>query len=215
MSKKFFSFIKENALHVAPSTKVLPAAEFTTLLNAAEVLELAQKDVENFKIEELEEIEKIKIQAQREGFEAGFKSWAEAVVALEEEIKRVRAEVGKMIAPVALKAAKKIIGREIELSDDAIVDIVSNSLRSVSQHKKITIYVCKKDLEILDKNRKHLKDLFESLESLSIREREDIESGGCVIETEGGIINAQLDNQWRILEKAFENLLKPKKIETL
>lgn len=212
MNKKLFSLIKENALHVAPKTKILPAEEFSTLLNAAEVLELVQKDAENFKIEEFEEIEKLKLQAQKEGFELGFKSWAQAIAALEEEIKIVRADVGKMIAPVALKAAKKIIGREIELSGDAIVDIVSNSLRSVSQHKKITVYVNKKDLESLEANRKRLRDIFESLESLSLRERDDIESGGCVIETEGGIINAQLENQWRVLEKAFDVLLKPKKV---
>ena len=212
MNKKFFSLIKENAIHIAPKTKILPAKDFSALLNAAEVLELVQKDAESFKIEEFEEIEKIKLQAEKDGFELGFKSWAQAIGVLEEEIARVRAEVGKMIAPVALKAAKKIIGREIELSEDAIVDIVANSLKSVAQHKKITIYVNKKDLESLEKNRQRLRDLFENVESLSLRERNDIESGGCVIETEGGIINAQLENQWRVLEKAFETLLKPKKI---
>ena len=53
-----------------------------------------------------------------------------------------------MIFPVALEAAKKIVGREIEASEDTIVDIVSNSLKAVSTHKKITIYVNRKDLEI-------------------------------------------------------------------
>ena len=213
MKKKFFSLIKENAIHVAPKTKVLPAEEFSTLLSAVEVLDLVQKDVETFKIEELDELEKLKIQAQKEGFESGFQSWAQAITALEEEIKQVRADLGKMIAPVALKAAKKIIGRELELSEDAVVDIVSNSLKAVAQHKRITIYVNRKDLDRLEANRPRLRDIFESLESLSIRERDDIESGGCVIETEGGIINAQLENQWRILERAFESLLKQKKSE--
>ena len=212
MKKKFFSLIKENAIHLAPKTKILPAKEFSTLLNAAEVLDLVRKDAESYKINEFEEIEKIKLQAEREGFEQGFKSWAQAIADLEAEITRVRGEVGKMIAPVALKAAKKIIGREIELSTDSIVDIVATSLKSVAQHKKITIYVNKKDLESLEANRKRLRDLFENVESLSLRERNDIESGGCVIETEGGIINAQLENQWRVLEKAFESLLKPKKV---
>jgi type III secretion protein L len=110
--------------------------------------------------------------------------------------------------PTYGKAAKKIVGRELELSEDAIVDIVSSSLKAVAQHHKITIYVNKKELAILEANRPRLKNIFESLESLSLRERNDIAPGGCVIETEGGIINAQLDNQWRILEKAFDNLLK-------
>ena len=35
-----------------------------------------------------------------------------------------------------------------------------------------------------------------------------IEPGGCIIETEAGIINAQLENQWRSLENAFESFMK-------
>src|SRR5262249_15045025 len=121
-----------------------------------------------------------------------------------------RHELEKTLIPVALKAAKKIVGREIELSEDTIVDIVSNLLKSVSQHKKITIYVNKKDLDSLEAARPRLKKIFESLEVLSLRERQDITPGGCVIETEAGIINAQLENQWRSLEAAFEKLMKSK-----
>lgn len=211
MSKrKLFSLIKEGAVHVAPKNKILPAKEYTSLLDASEVLVYVQKDAEIYKMDVVEEIEKLKIQAQREGFEEGFRSWAEAVALLESEIAQVRADVEKMLSSVALKAAKKIVGREIELSDDTIVDIIATTLKSVSQHKKITIYANKKDLAILEANRGRLKDLFESLESLSLRERADIDAGGCIIETEGGIIDARLENQWRVLEKAFENLLKPR-----
>ena len=114
----------------------------------------------------------------------------------------------KVIIPVALKAAKKIIGRELKASKDAVVDIIANSLKAVAQHKKITILVNPKELETVEKKRDSFKDIFEHLEVLSIRPRNDVEPGGCVIETESGIINAQLENQWVILENAFERLLK-------
>ena len=53
-----------------------------------------------------------------------------------------------------------------------------------------------------------IKKIFERLENLSIQERDDIEPGGCIIETEAGIINAQLENQWRSLEIAFDEFMK-------
>jgi type III secretion protein L len=210
VSKKLFSLIKDGAFYPAPKTKVITAKEFSVLLDASEVLGLVQEDAQDFKIKEVEEIESLKAQAQKEGFEVGFKSWAEAVAHLESEIVRVRADLEKMIAPIAIKAARKILGRELEQSSEAIIDVVSTSLKAVAQHKKIAIYVNKKDFAALEANRPRLRDLFESLESLSIRESTDVESGGCIIETEGGIINAQLENQWSILENAFENLLKQK-----
>lgn len=211
MSKKFFSLIKHGSIHIAPKTKVIPAEQFSTLLEAQEVLEIVHKDAENYRLHIADECEKLKENAQKEGFEEGFNQWVEKLAELETEIQKVRTDLEKMLIPVALKAAKKIVGREIELSEETIVDIVSNALKAVAQHKKVTIHVNKKDMAILDTHRSKIKQLFENLETLSIRERSDINPGGCVIETEGGIINAQIENQWRVLEKAFENLMSSKK----
>jgi type III secretion protein L len=211
VSKKFFSLIKKGSIHIAPQTKVVPAEEFSTLMAAQEVLTEVHADAEDYRLQIAEECENLKDQAQKEGFQAGFIQWAEKMAELEGEIQKVRQDLEKMLVPVALKAAKKIVGREIELSEETIVDIVSNALKAVAQHKKVTIYVNKKDLAVLDAHRSRIKQLFEGLEALSIRERSDISPGGCVIETEGGIINAQIENQWRVLEKAFENLMLAKK----
>lgn len=210
MTKKFFSLIHGESVRVAPDTKILSGESISQLLDSKEILEHVKQDAEKFKIEVAKECEKLKVQAQQAGFEEGYKKWAEYLAQLEAEIVKVRQELEKMLVPVALKAAKKILGREIELSETAVVDIVANSLKAVSQHKKITIYVNKKDLDIMEKNRPRLKSLFESLEVLSIRERADIQQGGCVIETEGGIINAQLETQWNAIERAFISIKKPK-----
>lgn len=208
MSKKLFSLIRDGKVHLAPKTKILKAEEYSDLLNAKEMLQKVQEDAEGYRIEVTEELEKIKNEAQREGFEEGFRQWTEHIVKLEQEINNVRKDVEKLIVPVALTAAKKIVGREIALSQDTILDIVSNNLKAVSSHKKIKIYVNKNDLEFLEKNKNRLKQLFEQIESLSLVERNDVTEGGCIIETEGGIINAQLDNQWRIIEQAFQQLIK-------
>jgi type III secretion protein L len=209
-SKKFFTLIHGDAVHIAPQAKVIPADSFSVLIDAEGVLSNVKKDAEKYKIEVASEVEAWKEQAKKEGYEEGFKEWAEHIANLEAEIIKVRKDLEKSVVPVALKAAKKILGREIELSETAIVDIVSSSLKSVAQHKKITIYVSKKDFDVIETNRPKLKQIFESLESLSIRERSDVAPGGCIIETEGGIINAQLENQWKVLTRALEAIMKPK-----
>jgi type III secretion protein L len=208
VSKKFFSLIYGDQVHVAPETKVIPADSISTLIEAHEALERIKQDAEKYRLEVVKECEKLKEQAQLEGYEEGLKQWGEHIIKLEDEIKAVQNRLQQLIIPVALKAAKKIVGREVELSSDVIVDIVADNLKAVSQHKKITIYVNKKDADALEQNKNRIKDLFENLESLSIREREDVKPGGCIIETEGGIINAQMENRWQVLEKAFEAMMK-------
>ena len=66
----------------------------------------------------------------------------------------------------------------------------------------------KADLAQIEAHKPKIKQIFEQIENLSIQERADIEPGGCIIETEAGIINAQLENQWRNLEIAFESFMK-------
>lgn len=207
MSKKFFSLIHGESIHIAPNTKVIPEESISKLIDAQEVLEEVKKDAEQYKKEVVTEIEKLKAQAQKEGFEQGYADWIEKITILEKEIKKVRTDTQAIIVPIALKAAKKIVGREIEASEKTVVDIIANSLKSVSQHKKIRIYVNPKEFDTIEESRDKIKRIFENLEALSILPQDDVDPGGCVIETEGGIINAQLENQWMILENAFQKLI--------
>lgn len=210
MSRKLFSLVYADKEEIDLDKHIIPAESISLLLDSQELLTKVKEDAEKYKESVALECEKLKAAAQQEGFNEGFQQWADHIAKLEEEIIKVREETEKIVISVALKAAKKIVGREIELSDDTIVDIVSTTLKAVSQHKKIAIYVNKKDMDPLEKGRVRLREIFETLETLTIRERQDVIRGGCIIETEGGIINAQLENQWNALEKAFTNLMKQK-----
>lgn len=207
MSKKLFTLIHGDRIHAAPKGKIIPSDELATLQNAFEVLEHIKQDAEKYRMQVAQESETIKENAFKEGYEDGFKQWAEHLVKFEQQLESLHKEMQQAIIPVALKAAKKIVGREMELSETTIVDIVASNLKTISQHKKIIIYVNKKELDVLEKHKQRLRELFENLESLSIRPRDDVAPGGCIIETEIGIINAQLEHRWRVLEKAFEKLM--------
>lgn len=208
MGSRLFTLIYGDRIRVAPKNKIIPAESFSKLVEADEVLDLIKKDAEHYREEVIKECEQLKESAEKEGYEAGFQQWTEHLLKLEDEIEQVHQELQKMIIPLALRAAKKIVGREIELSETVIVDIVAATLKTVAQHKKIAVYVNRKELEVVEQHKPKLKEIFESLESLSIRPRDDIAPGGCIIETEVGIINAQMDHRWHILEKAFESLMK-------
>lgn len=205
---KYFSLLSGKEVRSAPGTKIIPAKAFTTLVSAREILKTVQKEAEEFRKETLVEAEKAKELAFQEGFEEGLASLNKHLFTLDQELKTLREEIQKKILPLALKAARKIMGEELALHPDRIIDIVLQSLKPVTQHKKVVIYVNHADLEALEKSKSKIKQAFEHLDSLSIQERDDIEAGGCMIETEAGIINAQLETQWRALEAAFESFMK-------
>lgn len=207
--KEAFTLINAEQIHLKPGEKVIRQEDYAELLNAEQLIALTKKDVETYKLTIAKEAEVTKEKAAEAGFQEGMNRWAEKLKELELEIEKVHKEITQLAIPVALKAAKKIVGRELEISETAVVDIVAANLKAVAHHKKIKIYVNKQDLVIMEKNKEKLKKQFETLESLLIIEHDEVKPGGAIIETEGGIINAQLDNLLQTLERAFESLTKP------
>ena len=205
---KYFTLISGNEIRPAPDRKVVPAKEFSTMHDASEILVAVQKDALEYKKSVACEAEKVKELAFQEGFQEALVSLNKHLLLLDEELKKLREDIQKKILPLTISAARKIMGEELKLHPERIVDIVMNSLKPVTQHRKVIIYVNKSDLEELEGSKSKIKKIFERLENLSIQERSDIEPGGCIIETEAGIINAQLENQWRSLEIAFESIMK-------
>ena len=200
-----FTLIEKDEIHLSPETKVIPAQEFSQLVNATQIIAKTKEEETAFRISVAKECETLKELAAAAGFEEGLKRWNEQIELLESEIKKVRQEMENAIVPLALTAVKKIINKELETKPGTIADIVSTALKTVLHHRKISIYVNQNDLEYVEAQRQRLKSLFEHLESLSITARDDVEPGGCIIETEAGIINAKLENQFFALEAAFRN----------
>lgn len=201
---KLLTLIYGDRVHLAPEEKVIKKDLFSELLDAKELLNRIKLESKQYKLSVTKESEHLKEQAEQEGFKQGFEKWLTKVRELEERIEAVKAELEKSITPLSLMAAKKIVGREIELDPNAIVDIVRSHLKAVKQSKKITVWVSRVDFAALDKNKQQLKENFEELEVFSVRPRDDLTKGGCIIETESGIINATIENQWALVEKVFQ-----------
>lgn len=213
MVNKFFSLFHGETVQIASGKKVVPGESIAVLVDAQEVFEQTKAQSEAYKMEVVATCEKLKEQARQEGFAKGHQEWMEKIAELEAEIQKVRKDTEALILPIALKAAQKILGREIELSKTTVIDIIIASLKSVASHKKVKVYVNRREFDVIEKNKEQLKAVFENLEVFSLVPQENIEPGGCIIETEGGIINAQLENQWMVLENAFQRLLKPNKTD--
>lgn len=201
---KFFSLLYEKDVHPATDKKVIPANEFSTLVEAVDVLNEAKQDAQKKRKETEKECQELTEKAKEEGFAEGLQKFSEQIVYLENQLKAIRHNMQQMVLPITLKAAKRIVGRELKSDPNTIVDIVLQAIAPINQSARITIYVCKEDKEILEQHKPKLKEKLDQTDVLTIQEKSDISPGGCIIQTEGGMINATIENQWRALERAFE-----------
>lgn len=207
MVKKFI-LLKENKILIDGNQKFIPAKEFAVLLDAKELRNRVELEIEQLKKNTEKKCKKLRTTARNEGFQEGLIQFNQHIVALEEKKRQLYHETQRLIIPLALKAAKKIVAQELKLHVDVIVEIVKQTLKPVLQNHRIKIFVNKEDRTALEANKDSIKSILEQIETLSIEDRPDIERGGCIIETESGIINATLDNQWKALEAAFQGFMK-------
>jgi type III secretion protein L len=202
-----FSLFYEGKIEAPSGKKIIPKEAFSQLMEAIEIIETAKIDGDKYREAVKEECVVFKEKAEEAGFEKGLSQLFENIENVNQHLATMRHEMQNQILPLALKAAKKIVGDQLTLKPDVIVDIVMNTIKPVIQALHIKVLVNKSDKPFLEEKKDKIKALLERVENFSIEERHDVTPGGCIIETESGIINATLENQWRALEAAFAKFL--------
>jgi type III secretion protein L len=188
--------------------KILPPETLGALISLEHLVEDAKKDLEtlkaDFAVKQDEEIAKKKEEAYLEALTI----FNQHIFALDAELKTLKTHLLKQVLPLALNAAKKIVGEQLRLHPDTIVAMIQKQLAACSSCKKVKIIVSKDDKAILDENKASLKEKLDQIESFAIEESADMTQGSCMIITEAGNINASLDLQWKALESAFSRFTK-------
>jgi type III secretion protein L len=195
--------IKDN-FTVHGTSKIIPKNEFAAILDAKTVLEEAEKEAKAIIERAHEEAKKIHQEAKDQGFNEGLEPYNAHIVYFEDRVKHLRHELQKTLLPLVYKTTKRIVGEALTKHPEIVVDVVTQVIKEVSSNHEIKLYVNRADLEVLEENKEQFKQLFERLDLFSIEERGDVERGSCIIQTEKGILNANLENQFKALKKALK-----------
>lgn len=175
---------------------------------AAQTLTDATNQAEAIVAEAREAAQALTEQAHADGLKAGREEGAQALVAATLEANQrgdaIEAQLVPQLKTLAMAIARRVIGRELEFHPEAIVEIVKQALGDKArQRREITLRVNPADAQMLRDSRKELLEMVSRTKDIAIREDPQVAPHGVVIETEAGIIDAQLETQLG----AFERLL--------
>ena len=107
------------------------------------------------------------------------------------------------VVRIAVAVARKIVGDAIAVRDDAVLETVRNALKHVVEKESVSIHVNPEDLKIVREHGSEWLAALEATRSLEVQEDERIGRGGCLVETEAGNVEAQIDKQLKALERAL------------
>lgn len=140
--------------------------------------------------------------AYLEGREEALQEFNQLLLDARERRDTALADVERDVLRLSVKLAEKIIGREIQLDPATIADIVSAALRNARQNEMLTVRVNPSDLPHVQEFRQRL-DPTGRARFLDLVADPRVRPAGCVIESESGRVDAQLDTQLRVLERAL------------
>lgn len=121
---------------------------------------------------------------------------------VEAQRRRLVEESEAAVLRVACDIARRIVGKCAEMREEVVLEVVRNALGHLKDSSRMTIRVNPKDHEVLARCE---AEWLEGARTGGITIAEDarIKPGGCLIEGESGSVEAQIDRQIDLIEKAL------------
>ena len=118
-------------------------------------------------------------------------------------------EVFEYIAPdimeISVNIARKIIKKELESDPQIIINTITDVLKTVSKSEpKVIIRVKPQAVEFIKDILPNVTYQYGIESKINIVADPAIEDGGCVFQTNNGIVDASIDTQLEIIKKALD-----------
>lgn len=149
-----------------------------------------------------EEMERSRKQGDQRGYQEGLARALEYLNKLYSLREKMFEDIEPQMVKLAFSIAEKIVGQQIQENDMAILGIVKQALDSAIGYK-ILVKLNPADYVKIKTQETQLLAKVESGRIISFKEDESVKAGGCVVESEVGAIDAQLDTQLNAIKKAL------------
>jgi flagellar biosynthesis/type III secretory pathway protein FliH len=107
------------------------------------------------------------------------------------------------VVELALAIARKVICREIEVDKEVVVCVAREALSKVEDPGNVKIKMNPSDLQFINETKYQLSELIGNIDNVTIEPVKNIRSGGCIIETNLGDIDARIEKQLQAVEESF------------
>lgn len=217
---EYEQYIREAKLR---ANEILNAAE----AKAKEMQATAKKSIETWWHEQRERDAQLKEAthklASKEGYQQGYDDgMAHAQKEIEEQLLKARkivdssyiakeqiiSEAEPFLVRLSLDIAEKVIGRQIEIDNTVIVDMVKHALERCHEMSLITVLVKPEYFPLVQEARDELKQLLSEDMELKVLPDRTLESDGCVIRSQRGSIDARVDVQLNEIRKVLLEVAK-------
>lgn len=126
----------------------------------------------------------------------------DAARALREEQRALLTGAAEQVLDLAFEIGRRVVRSEIEADRDVVLPLVRELLQRVATAETVTVRLSARDHGHLLQHKSVLAEV-SGLEGLRLRADAAVRDGGCVVETEAGSLDGQVETQLARIEEAL------------
>ncbi|MCL2219411.1 MAG: FliH/SctL family protein [Chitinispirillia bacterium] len=159
-------------------------------------------------------------EGEKRGFDAAEKNFKAEIAKLKDQAasyfkqvedskKQMTLNLDHILLKFCMELTKKIVGCEVTTNPEIVLASIKKALTMIADREKILIRVAPGDMVTASSGKDFFSSVTERLENVEIEEDKRITKGGCIIESNSGMVDArlgvQLDEVELLIEKAWES----------
>lgn len=125
---------------------------------------------------------------------------------IENEKREIYSAAENVLLKLCMEIVKKILSCEIKQNNEIILSVIKKALSYISDRERIVIRVAPSDFETVSNRKDFWTSVTERLQDILIEKDDRIEQGGCIIESNSGLVDARLGVQIEELSKILGNI---------
>jgi type III secretion system HrpE/YscL family protein len=172
-------------------------------LEAKDILARAQQEAAEMLREAESRKETVFAESAERGYAAGLDKWSDILGDAWQQRERFLVGHEPSLVALAIAIARKVIGYCVESDSAVVLHAAKQALRLVRNERRVTLKVNPADEAIVRDQAASLKVLGHEVGDLIIVANSAVEAGGCVVESDLGIIDGQLGTQLESIEMAL------------
>jgi len=188
---------------VVSNPKVLKREVFEAAQEARDVVSVAQDRARQIIAQAERESEEIREKAREEGKAQGLAEWNRILAQASKRAEELTKSWEETMLRLSVRVAEKIVGEQLRLHPDTIVEIVREVLKNVRPGKRLAIQVHPSEAQRVRARVDRLRESLGASSEIEIVAAASVPAGGCVIDSELGIIDARLETQLKCLEEVL------------
>lgn len=190
----------------APERRLIAAADYQAWIDGQAYLEAARARAAEIELEAKEAYERERERGYADGLAEANARAVEQMMDTVAGTVAYFASVEKQMTELVLTATAKVLG---EFDDRAlVVRVVHNALRVMRNQKQVTLRVAPEQVENVQHHLTEIMADYAGISFVDVSGDARLRAGGCILESELGIVDASIDVQLdalrRALAKAFE-----------